>query len=445
MCKLLYRIFSNFAILDMLNCSSNKVDFVLKDIPLPLSGIIVDNATNNATGLQFELYTPGTFAECNDDVRYEMSHDSSTTGTLLNLSHRAHYITHRENKNVQLEGNLDERSRREIAASAMFDALGLSVSIDNHDSSNSNGENLRVPFINPSFRRKIDDALEAISDCWLKLPCPHNEREHLIGEKPSMDTAKILFAVIYIYAILQHNNQKEKEMEMEDLIKRISEALLLSPLFCIGVFKATDLDRIVSSATATAASDDINARKERCPAHDLFKIQNVPEVEFYATNGIFLQSVNKYSWHLLSSMQHMKSANLCSTIDTIMDSVLDLMRYEKRSVDWIQHYRWYNMCGVMYVLRYLDKDNNEHNEDEMSSSKTDHADGENEGDNVNINGMENGNGNNGNSLIGLIVNDSNCEYLREYINGVGIASKAIVIALQDLSHFDVNSEIAVEL
>ena len=415
-------------------------DYVLRDIPLPLSGIIVDNAANDVSGLQFELYASGTSAECNDDARYEMSHNSSTTGTLLNLSHRARYITHRENIDVQREGNLDERSRREFAASAMFDALGLSVSIDNHDSSNSNGENLRVPFINPSFRRKIDDALEAISDCWLKLPCPRNEREHLIGEEPYMDTAKVLFAVVYIYSVLKHNpptfNQKakEKETEMEDLMKRISGALLLSPLFCIGVLAATDLDQKVSSATATAVSEDINAREERCPALDLFKIRHAPEVDFYASNKDFSESVNEYSWRLLASMEHKKSANFCSTIDAIMDSVLDLMRYDKRSVEWIQHCRWYNMCGVLYVLRYLDKENNEYNEDEMRSSNTDHADRENEGDNVNVNGIENGNGrrNNGNRFIGLVLNDIKCEYLREYINSVEIASEAIVTALQDL-------------
>ena len=64
-----------------------------------------------------------------------------------------------------------------------------------------------------------------------------------------MDTAKVLFAVVYIYSVLKHNpptfNQKakEKETEMEDLMKRISGALLLSPLFCIGVLAATDLDQ----------------------------------------------------------------------------------------------------------------------------------------------------------------------------------------------------------
>ena len=253
-----------------------------------------------------------------------------------------------------------------------------------------------------------------------------------------MDTAKILFAVVYTYAVLNHNphasNQKEKELE--DLVKRISEALLLSPLFCIGVLSATDLDQNVSSATATAVSDDINARKECCPAHDLFKIENAPEVDFYSTNAVFSESIYKYSCHLLSRTPDEKSANLCSTIDTIMDSVLDLMRYDKRSPEWIQHCRWYNMCGVLYVLQYLDQKNNEHNEDERSS-KTDHVNVENEGDNVNANGTENGNGNNSNRnnskrFIGLLVNDSNCEYLREYINGVELASEAIVTALQDL-------------
>lgn len=297
---------------------------------LPLEGYISGSYTISTapTVLQFYTVRDGVIDNrdiCNKaDYRYSIDSKkkSSNLGTLLDLDHRAHYL----NQLSSCRLGLSNKNQPEEAVSRIFESLGLSCRIDVRDAKE---------YVTPDFGRLVAEACMAIADCWRLLPCTKETRLNLMPRHPSVDTARVLYATVYVFSsILCESQSRKGGITRETLIRRVATALIVCPLFSI------------HSSTG-------------CPAHDMFLDGNIqfPKPECHSSRKEFSTQLKEYNNQFIVRGASINCKRNVSLVDYTLSSVLDLLGYADTPEcegKWIDHCLWYNLCGVQHIMGYME-------------------------------------------------------------------------------------------
>eukprot|EP01041_Mallomonas_annulata_P009363 gene9363-19419_t len=351
-------------------------DFVSGKRALPSNGVIVTSHSDKF-GLRFRTCARGDpidreGAYCRNDAGYLINSTTTATtsiisntvaststtnafnakyaGPLLNLSQRAVYIdrlirnivcdatregdgTHGNETDGEgsvglVSPGLVRMSPADHVVSDMFDCLGLGLlghSIPSSPSLSLSSSSLSLSSsVDTGFRSRVDIACVAIANCWLHLPCDETSRTYLVSANPATDTAKVMFALIYSFiALLGPSIAERPQLRLfsENLVAKVTTALLLSPLFAIYAMS-------VPTADGTLRPQKVNPLSAMAD----FSVQLRSLTTVFPVTGATKAT-----------------DRLVDLLETVLYHI-HYMLYDKAYSGWTSHFRWFDVSGVQYVL-----------------------------------------------------------------------------------------------